>query len=371
MTEVTTPLPTAFADHSFGSSPAFTLGVEEELLLVDEDGHRLSHHAAEVLARMQVPPGRAGHEAFAAEIELRTEPGPTAGHARTDLAGLRAAARDAGATLMGCGLHPTAAFGEAPLVDSDRYRKVAATMRGLIRRTPDCALHVHVSMPDPDTAVRVLNGLREHLPLLVALSANSPLWFGHDSGMASARYAHVRGYPRRGVPRPFNGYEAYARTVQDTLDAGDLNDYTLVWWDVRLQPRLGTIEIREMDSQSRLDDVAALAALVQALARHEAQSRQLASTPSEPLSELTFLAARDGLDATLPSGGRRVPMRELAERTLDLALPHARELGSETALDGVRRILAGGSGAERQRVALAQRGDQAVLDLLVRDTARA
>src|SRR5205809_6990228 len=107
---------------------------------------------------------------------------------------MRRAAREAGATLMAAGLHPDTAFGDAELVATERYRRVADAMRGLIRRTPECALHVHVAMPDPETAVRVFNRIRAHLPLLVALSASSPLWFGTDSGLASPRFSLVRSY---------------------------------------------------------------------------------------------------------------------------------------------------------------------------------
>ena len=150
----------------------------------------------------------AGHEAFAVgdrAAHLRLPHGRRGARASSRACALRA--RDAGATLLGAGLHPTARWGEAPLVDSDRYRVVGETMRGLITRTPDCALHVHVAMPDPESARARLCGLRAHLPVLMALGANSPLWFGADSGMASSRYAHVRAYPRRGVPPAFGDYD--------------------------------------------------------------------------------------------------------------------------------------------------------------------
>jgi carboxylate-amine ligase len=361
-------LPRAFAEHGFGRSEPHTVGVEEELLIVDPVTHAPANTAARVLSAMAAD-GHAGHEAFASEVELRTVPCRTAGEARAQLAGLRASAREAGATLLGAGLHPATGFGEAALVDSERYRVVGETMRGLITRTPDCALHVHVAMPDPDSAVRALCGLRAHLPVLMALGANSPLWFGIDSGMQSARYAHVRSYPRRGVPPTCDDYAGYARSVQGLMDAGGFDDYTLVWWNVRLQPRLGTVEVREIDAQSRLGDVAALSALVQALARMEAAGhRERPLPPAAVLDELSFLAARDGLDAEVPFDGRRAPLREVARATLASARPHARALGSEAELDGIETILANGNGAERQRVALAAGGVPAVLDLLVAET---
>ncbi len=366
-------LPPAFTDHGFGRSDPFTVGVEEELLLVDPVTRALSHTSSEVLEAMGASPANAGHEAFASEIELRTSACRTAGEARAELAALRSAAREAGATLMGAGLHPTAGWGEAPLVDSDRYRVVGETMRGLITRTPDCALHVHVAMPDPETAVRVLCGLRAHLPVLIALAANSPMWFGTDSGMASARYSHVRAYPRRGVPPACGDYESYGRSVAELMRAGGFDDYTLVWWNVRLQPRIGTVEVREIDAQARLGDVAGLTALVQALARMEAERGDSGEPmPSAAaLDELSFLAARDGLETQVPRGSGRASLRDLARELLEQARPHARTLGSEPELERVATIIEAGNGAQRQRAALGNGGEEAVLDLLVRETAQA
>jgi carboxylate-amine ligase len=363
-------IPAAFEDHGFGRSDPFTVGVEEELLLVDPATHALSNTSSEVLAEMGTSAASAGHEAFASEIELRTSACRTAGEARTELTSLRRAARDAGATLLGAGLHPTARWGEAPLVDSDRYRVVGQTMRGLITRTPDCALHVHVAMPDPESAVRALCGLRAHLPVLIALGANSPLWFGADSGMDSSRYAHVRAYPRRGVPPACGDYASYAASVGELMRAGGFDDYTLVWWNVRLQPRIGTVEVREIDAQARLPDVAGLVALVQALARMEMDRARDRPMPSPAaLDELSFLAARDGLAARVPFEGGRVRLHDVARALVERVRPHARELGSEPELDALAEILESGNGAQRQRAALADGGPRAVLELLARETA--
>lgn len=354
-------------EHAFGTSEPFTLGIEEELLLVDPETRRLAPVASDVLAAMEAHERAASHEVYAASIELRSPPRLDADDAAREVATLRAAARNAGATLIGAGLHPAGELGDVPLVDSDRYRLVGGSMRGLIRRTPECALHIHVGMPDPDTAIRAFNGLRSHLPLLVALAANSPMWFGQDSGLASSRFSLVRSYPRRSVPRAFRDLDDYARTIGAVAAAGDLADYTYVWWDVRLHPRLGTIELRELDTQSRIADAAAIAALVQALARHEAED-QREPEPSEAISESSFRASRDGIEATLLDEGELRPVREIARRTIDRVAPAARELGGERALEGMERMLAEGGGAARQREALAQGGIEAVLLQLVRET---
>jgi len=356
-------------EHAFGTSEPFTLGIEEELLLVDRETLRLAPVAADVLAAMDAHERAASHEVYAASIELRSPPRLDAEDAARELTTLRAAAREAGATLIGAGVHPAGELGDVPLVDEPRYRLVGGSMRGLIRRTPECALHVHVGMPDPDTAIRVFNGIRSYLPLLLALSANSPMWFGQDSGLASARFALVRSYPRRAVPRAFDDLEDYGRTIAAVAEAGDLSDYTYVWWDVRLHPRLGTIELRELDAQSRIADAAAIGALVQALARHLAETPRRPE-PSESISESSFRASRDGVDATLLDDGALRPVRDIAMRTLEEVSPAARELGGEPALRGIERLLDEGGGAGRQREALARGGIDAVLELLVEETAQ-
>lgn len=357
-------------EHAFGTSEPFTLGIEEELLLVDPETRRLSPVATEVLAAMDADERAASHEVYAASVELRSSPHPDAEAAAREVAGLRAAARGAGATLIGAGVHPAGDLGDVPLVDHERYRLVGGSMRGLVRRTPECALHVHVGMPDAQTAIQVFNGMRSYLPMLVALSANSPMWFGQDSGLASARFALVRSYPRRVVPRAFEDLDDYARAIAAVTQAGGLSDYTYVWWDVRLHPRLGTIELRELDAQSRIGDAEAIAAFVQALTRHLAEHPH-DEQPSEAIAESSFRASRDGVDATLLHDGELRPVRDLVRRTLEELSPAARELAGERALGGIERLLGEGGGAGRQRAALERGGIDALLDQLVRETAGA
>jgi carboxylate-amine ligase len=347
----------------------FTLGIEEELFLVDPAaGHALAPVAADVLARMEAPPGAAAHEAFAAEIELRSPPVRHASEAVAALGALRTAARAGGATLMGCGLHPAAEHGTAVLVDAERYRRVEADMRALIRRAPECALHVHVGMPDAETAIRTFNGLRRWLPLLAGLSAGSPFWFGEDSGLASARAAIVRAYPSRGVPRAFRDMDDWTRTVEASLVAGGLEDPTRLWWDVRVQPRLGTVEVRELDAQGSLDDATAIAALVHGLALLEAEGGT-EPPPTEAIAWSSFRATRDGVTAEILSGDRLAPLPEVARAAVAAARPRLAERGGEAALDGVERILATGGAAAWQRAAHARGGTAGLLAELVERTA--
>ena len=356
-------------EQRYGSSPPFTVGVEEELFLVDPRTHAPVHTAAEVLAVMEVPERAADHEAYACEVELRSPPCQNAPQAGRALREARAAARAAGATLAGVGLHPATEHGDVRLVDAPRYRDVEASMRGLMLRSPECALHVHVGVPNADTAIRVYNRLREHLPLLGGLAANSPWWFGRDSGLASARAAMVRAYPGRGIPPAFADHDQYLEALAASAAGGGPDEYTLLWWDLRPHPRLGTVEVREMDAQSRLVDVTALAALVQALARDAAEAPPRPPVPEAAISWSGFRAARDGLDATIAHEGELMPLRRAAELALAAARPHARELGGEDELEGVAAILAGGNGADRRRAAHRRGGLGKMLAEIVRETA--
>jgi len=359
-------------DDAFGTGDPFRVGIEEELFLVDLETRRLRPAAAAVLAAIDSPERGAAHEAFAAEIELRSAPSANAAEAVAQLGRLRAAALEAaagsGATLIGAGLHPAAEFGDAELVDAERYRRVLSDVRGLIQRTPECAVHVHVSMPDRESAVRAYNGLRGWLPLLGGLAGSSPFWFGRDSGLASARAAMIRSYPGRGIPRALRDWDDWERALADTRAGGGPSDYTHVWWEVRLHPRFGTVEVRELDAQSRLGDVGAIAALVQGLARHEAEAGG-EPLPTETVHWSAWRAIRDGIAAEIHHDGRLAPLSEVARAAIAIAEPHVREAGGVDALGDLELILDEGAGADRHRAAHRDGGIEGLLDSLVAETA--
>ena len=224
-------------------------------------------------------------------------------------------------------------------------------MRSLANREPTLALHVHVGVPDPDDAVRLLNGLRPAVPVLLALSANSPFSRGRDTGFASARTVIFQAFPRTGTARRFADYADYVRSIEPLIASGGLPDPSFLWWDVRLQPALGTVEIRVMDAQSTLTDTAALIALVQSLARLVLEGEAIGEDVGpEVLAENRFLAARDGLQARLidPGKGALTPIRALIEELLTRCHPHAAALGCSSELDRVQQ-LADANGAVRQR----------------------
>ncbi len=214
-------------------------------------------------------------------------------------------------------------------------------MRELARREPTFALHIHVGVVDPERAIALQNVLRSHLPLMLAASVNSPFWQGRDSGLASARVPVFMAFPRVGIPRRFDSYAGWVEAVDVLLRSGAFPEPTFLWWDVRPQPRFGTIEVRIMDAQTTTAETGMLAALVQSVARLELEegfsSRALIDAV-EVLDENRFLAARDGMDADLidPTSDRRVPAATLLAQLIDAARSHAQDLGCEEALGRAR-----------------------------------
>ncbi len=370
VTPASEPSTTAAGEQepAFGRSEPFTIGIEEELLVVRDADHSLDPRAAELRSLLGHKAALTRTDLYAALLEFATPVRQAPAEAVEDLRGLRADAVATGAHLLGAGIHPAEPFGHVRHIDDDRYRRIAHDMRGLVARAPTCALHVHVGMPDASTAIRVTNGLRDHLPLLQALSANSPFWHGIDSGLASARAALFRSAPRSEIPRAFADWDDYLASVAAILAAGGLSDYTFLWWDVRPHPRLGTVEVRAMDAQSSPRAVLALAALAQALAVHEAEQPPRAWTPREALMESSFRAARDGVQASLLHNGSLRPVAQIAADVLAQVRPYARALHAEAALDEIRWLLATGGGAARQRQAFARWGMAGLLEILVAET---
>jgi len=216
--------------------------------------------------------------------------------------------------------------------------------------TPPCGLHVHVGMPDPETAIEVGNSLRYHLPLLQALTANSPFRQGEDSGLASSRAVVVSSYPRFEMPRAFEDYAEFRRVADQLIAAAGVADYTYLWWDVRPHPRLGTVEVRALDVQTEVKTNAAVAALIQALAAKEIDRPSRPGLCREALEESYYQAGRHGLQARLMVDDEvAAPATEVARRVLDEVQPYARQLGGEDALDEIERILREGNGADDQR----------------------
>jgi carboxylate-amine ligase len=328
----------------------WTVGVEEEVMLLDPSDWSLASHADAVMARLTGELARnTSTETHGSALELRTDPHATVSDGLAQLADLREemarelAALDLRAAVAG--LHPFTLWQDTRISEGDRYRFLYGSMRELARREPTFALHVHVAVPDPESALLAFNRLRSHLPLLLALSANSPFWQGRETGLASARTPLFQAFPRVGIPRAFLDYQDYVSTIDLLLRCEAFPEPTFLWWDVRLQPRFGTIEVRVMDAQTTVADSAALTALVQCLVRLEATEGSGADPAidlPEVLAENRFLAARDGVEASLIDArlGRRSPVPDVLETVLAQCLPHAEDLGCVEELQGTRNLAA-------------------------------
>ena len=339
------------------SSPSYTLGVEEEVMLLDPHDWSLAQQIDRVVPSLPAELARhVSAEPHKSALELRTCVHQGAAGLGKELLGLRVSLDRQLATLglrAACsGTHPFAVWHETGLPNGARFELVAASMRELARREPTFGLRVLVGVPDAEDAVQLYNRLRAHLPLLLALSVNSPFWQGRDTGLSSARTPLFQAFPRVGIPRAFESYDEWVETVDLLMRCEAFPDPTSLWWDVGLRPRFGAVEVRVFDVQSTVTETAALAALVQSVARLELEegfiSDRLAATP-EAISENRFIAARDGMDARLIDLDleRRVPARQQVGELLESCRPHARDLGCEGELDEVSR-LAERTGAERQ-----------------------
>jgi carboxylate-amine ligase len=338
----------------------WTVGIEEEVMLVEPVSGAPAWRSEDVLVRLD--PELVGHvraETHACALELGTDPHPTVPSATAELGALRSrlarAVRASGLGVAVAGTHPLVRAEDSQVSTGARYRELHASLRGLARREPTFALHVHVAVPDPTLAIRALDAMRVHLPLLLALSANSPFLRGRDSGLASARTPVFQEFPRAGLPRAFGDYRSYVEAIDVLVRTRAIPESTFVWWDARLQPRLGTLEVRVMDAQTRLLDTAALAALVQSLVRLEAMEGFAESelvAAHEVLEENRFLAVRDGIGAEFVDlrDERRVPATERLAAVLEACRPHAEALGCRRELE-LAAALAADPGPARQRAA--------------------
>jgi glutamate---cysteine ligase / carboxylate-amine ligase len=349
---------------------AWTVGIEEEVMLLDPAGWSLAQVSDSLLPALSPRlAGSVSAETHACTLELATGVHSTVRSAAAELYSLRATLA---AELHGLGLraavagtHPLAHGHEIEVSGGARYQLLHEGLRMLARREPTFALHVHVGVPDAELAVLAADRLRAHLPLILALSANSPFWAGRDSGMASARTPLFQAFPRAGVPRRANTYATYVERLDALLRAGAFPEPTFVWWDVRLQPRFGTLEVRIADAQTSVAEVAALAAFIQALVRLEATegyAEEALVEAHEVIEENRFLAARDGVAALLvdPTIDARVPAAEQLAGVFEACAEHAMVLDSQAELE-VAAVLATRTGAEHQRELASNHGLEGVL----------
>ena len=370
-------------DHTFGQSDPYTLGVEEEYMLLDGETFDLVQHIDTVLQAIsghELEP-RINAELMQSVLEIATPVCRTAGDVQRELLKLRAyvseVGREKGMRVGSAGTHPFSLFERQRITARDRYRNLVDQLQYIARRELIFGMHVHVAVDDPEKAIQVVNGLLPQLGPLLALSASSPFWRGEPTGLSSSRQMVFAAFPRSGPPPRFRDYSDYAEVVGQLERTGCIADYTHIWWDIRLHPRLGTVEIRICDAVTRVEDAVALAAYCQALVKQLSEQHdrgeQIPSYHRILTTENKWLAARYGLEAPvmdLATGARnRIPVAQLIRRTLKELQPHARELGSDRELEGIGEILARGNGADRQlRVFNANRDIAEVVEEIAKAT---
>jgi carboxylate-amine ligase len=342
---------------AFDAPAPLTVGVEEELMLLDPGTLDLTPVAGEALERTAGDP-RFKLEFPAAQLEIVTAPARHAGDAAAQLAGARrdlAAALDGLARPAATGLHPFAAAA-GPLNRGERYERTMHWYGPVAAWQQLCALQVHVAVRGPGRAIAVHNALRSYLPEVAALAANAPFHDGRDTGMASARPKVSELLPRQGIPPVLAGWDEFARDMRWGAAAGPMVDYRSWWWELRPNPAFGTLEVRVPDAQTTVAEAAAVIAVVHALvawlaARHDAGDLP-APDPTWRIEENRWSAAHRGPHGEMADleTGERTPTAQRLHALLDALEPVAAEQGAAAQLASARD-LAEATGADRQRAA--------------------
>ena len=369
--------------------PAFTIGIEEEYLLVDRETRDLCAEPppammAECEKRLtdQVSP-----EFLRAQIEVGTRVCRSIAEARTDLSRLRATVADVaalhGLAPIAAATHPFADWHDQKHTDKERYNVLARDLQALARRLVICGLHVHLGIEDEDLRIDLMGQARYFMPHLLALSASSPFWGGLETGLMSYRLSVFDGLPRTGIPDLFESYGEYQRLVGQMVSANLIDDASKLWWDVRPSARFPTLEMRICDVCTRLDDAVTIAAiyvcLIRMLYRLRQGNQRWRIYPRTLIDENRWLAQRHGPDGELVDFGKgeQVPYPELLEEIVELVREDAEALGCVAEVERARDIVARGTSAQSQlavyRAALEAGADtaealRAVVDWLIEET---
>jgi len=354
-------LDTRAASELFATSSDFTIAIEEELAVLDAQTLDLVARFEELrdaaAATDPLLSEAIAGELISSEIEIRSGKGEdladAIGRQRELRARLVSLCAERGVLLGSTGTHPWSDYREQPNIDTEHYRRVVEGLQYVARRNNTFSLHVHVGIRDLDRAVRVCDRLRPVLPMLLAVSANSPFLDGLDSGLHSARsQAFTRNFPRCGIPDAYGSWDAYRDYIEFLVHTNSIVEYTQVWWSIRPHFSFGTVEVRICDAQSTAHDGEALAALIVACVAQAARDLDEGVPFVDPanrlLEENLWRAIRYGMDGRLLDLEREeeVPAGAAVERLLEWTAPMRAELGIEAALPER-------NGAQRQRAAIA------------------
>jgi glutamate---cysteine ligase / carboxylate-amine ligase len=370
-------------EQNFGKSAPFSLGVEEEFQILNSESYELVSRIDEILPALEGDreEKRIKAELLQSVVEVATDVAATVGEAMDDLRRLRGrlrdVARETNALIASAGTHPFSRYEHQEVTEEPRYQDLIQSMRWVAERELIFGLHVHVGLDSPDKAIACANALRTHLPELLALSANSPFWQGRSTGLASTRVKIFEPFPRAGLPPTFASYEEFELLVDRGIKTNSFEDYTYIWWDLRPHPRLGTIELRVCDAQTRMDSVAAIVALTQSLVATFAAAFDRGEPPATEqitlIAENKWRAARDGLGAKLIdfANDTERPAPDAIRELVEKSRPAAKELGCAAELELVEGLLERGTGSDEQLAVYEESGSLlAVAERLASETVR-
>jgi len=362
-----------------------TLGIEWELQLIDAASRLLRQDAREVISALRGPGGAPGgqkihDELMQSTVEVVTGVCSTASEAVADLAATIAQLQritDMRGTMLACaGTHPVSDWRDAKMAPIQRYAELVEQMQWLARRIQTFGVHVHVGLRDGSKAIPIVNALAAYLPHFLALTASSPYWGGHDTGLASSRAVIFGGLPTAGPPHLLADWTEFEEYMDTLMRAGTIRSIKEVWWDVRPHPDFGTIEIRMFDGVPTLREVGMVAALSQSLVQlldtQLDRGYRLPSQPSWVVRDNKWRATRYGLDAIVitDASGSTAPLRDELYELVQELQPVAQRLGCVDELTVVNEVLGNGASYERQRAVLETGGGLTdVVDALVTEFA--
>lgn len=340
--------------------PAFSVGIEEEYLLVDRESRNLvADPPSTLMDELEAVLGpQVSPEFLRSQVEVGTKPSATVPEAAADLARLRKAVSDTvrphGLAIIASSTHPFGIWQEQLTTPRERYQGLARDLQAVLRRLVICGMHVHVGIDDPDMRIDLMNQITYFVPHMYALSTSSPFWAGTNTGMKSYRKSIFKALPRTGLPPEFSSWGEYERHVEALVGPGVIEDGTKLWWDVRPSARYPTLELRIADVCTDINDAVAIAglyvALLSMLYRRRRENQRWRQYANMLIDENVWRAQRYGASESLIDFGigKLVPFPQLVEELLELVGPDLDELGCRSEVEHTRTIAANGTSADRQ-----------------------
>jgi carboxylate-amine ligase len=371
-------------------TPQFTIGIEEEYLLVDKATRSLVVNPPKSLLKecKELLGNQVTNELLLSQIEIGTKVCHNVQEAHEDLSKLRkniveVTARH-GLAPIACSTHPFSRWSEQEQTPKDRYELLTREMQAVARRMLICGMHVHVGINDDELRIDLMSQLSYFLPHLLSLSCSSPFWNGEDTGLKSYRLTIFDNLPRTGIPTEFQSFSDYKRHIEILTNAGVMEDSTKIWWDIRPSAKYPTLETRIMDVCTRIDDAISLTALVvstlRALYRLRMKNQRWRDYSSMLIRENRWRAMRYSFDEGLIDFGKGsiVPFEELLDEFIEISIEDAKTLGCDKEVMATKNILKRGTSAHRQlktyelSIAAGKNKDEAlndVVDMLINETA--